>query len=93
MSLAMGKLPGKTECAGILSRKDESFKLYPLPSSDFNVCSLWHYFSKVNEKVSIFNRPMLFLTSKVNRFMVRELAPSSDEEIFYIFFPKGGNKC
>lgn len=83
LSLATGKTPGKTGIIDFLNKKNESYKLYPVSSSDFKGRSIWDYLSKTNKKVGIFNYPMLFPPYKVNGFMISGLGSSPDDEISY----------
>ena len=90
-SLATGLNPGKLGVFDFLSRKDNTYKLHPASSRDFQRKAIWDYVSTGDgdKKVGIVNYPMLFPPYEINGFMISGVGSSETSDIT---FPKSLKK-
>ena len=84
ISLATGLNPGKIGAFDFLSRKDNTYKLYPVSSANFRRKTLWHHIATAgNAKVGIIDYPGLFPVYPINGFLVSNTAFCGTRDSFF----------
>lgn len=85
MALATGKNPGKTGIFDFLNRdSSKNFKMKIISSNDYRLNgSFWDFLSDKNNKIGIWNYPLLFPPYPINGFMISGLGTSPEEEFTY----------
>jgi len=84
ISLATGMNPGKIGVFDFLTRKDNTYKLHPASSRDFQRKTIWDYVTLGGGKtVAVINYPMLFPLYELNGLMVSNIAFSGTDDMTF----------
>ncbi|MFC1634150.1 alkaline phosphatase family protein [Planctomycetota bacterium] len=83
ISLATGLKPERTSIYDFTYRKDDSYELHHISSSDYSGRSVWDYLSRAGRTVGILNYPLCFPPYEVNGFLSAGLGTSEDNEFAF----------
>ncbi len=80
ISLATGMKPERTSIYDFTYRREGSYELQHISSSDYAGRAVWDYLGKAGKRVGILNYPMFFPPYPVNGFITTGLGASDDDE-------------
>jgi predicted AlkP superfamily phosphohydrolase/phosphomutase len=83
VSFATGLNPGRTGVFDFMTRRDFSYSLNAINSSDFKGKAFWDHLSENGFRVGVLNFPMLYPPYSLNGFVVSGMGSSIEESISY----------
>jgi len=83
LSLATGMKPEKISVYDFCNRKDNSYRLQGITSTDYAGRAIWDYLGKTGKLVGILNYPLCRPPYRVNGFMSAGLGASQDSEFTF----------
>jgi len=83
VSLASGMTPDQTGIIDFRNRKDETFRLEGISSSDYKNRAFWEYFIDEGKRVGLIGFPMAFPPYEMNGFMVSGVGATDEHGICF----------